>query len=66
MGKDCYGGGYGHATLFDSTGGGANKDLGTLGGNESLAYSINNSNQIVGWSGLVQVSFTVFRFNRTE
>jgi probable HAF family extracellular repeat protein len=38
----------GHACLFDSTGGGANKNLGTLGGTQSCAYSINNNGKIVG------------------
>ncbi|MHC4099200.1 MAG: right-handed parallel beta-helix repeat-containing protein [Planctomycetota bacterium] len=37
-----------HATLFDTTGAGDNIDLGTLGGDESWASSINNSSQIVG------------------
>jgi len=37
----------GHACLFDSTGG-ANTDLGTLGGSQSCAYSINNNGKIVG------------------
>ncbi|MGD0597887.1 MAG: DUF3466 family protein [Sedimentisphaerales bacterium] len=39
-----------HACLFDETGGGANIDLGTLGGKESWAYCINNNDQIVGYS----------------
>ena len=37
-----------HAVLFDSTGGGVNTDLGSLGGLNSRAYSINDSGQIVG------------------
>jgi probable HAF family extracellular repeat protein len=37
-----------HATLFDSTGGGKNVDLGTLGGEASLALSTNDASQIVG------------------
>ena len=41
---------YQHACLFDETGGGANIDLGTLGGAESWALSINSSLQIVGYS----------------
>ncbi|MGA2322306.1 MAG: DUF3466 family protein [Sedimentisphaerales bacterium] len=41
---------YQHACLFDETGGGANIDLGTLGGAESWAYCINNNDQIVGYS----------------
>ncbi len=36
------------ATLFDPNGSGNNIDLGTLGGQVSLAYSINESGQIVG------------------
>lgn len=36
------------ATLFDTTGAGNNINLGTLGGNDSLARSINNNGQIVG------------------
>jgi probable HAF family extracellular repeat protein len=38
----------GHACLFDSTGHGANKDLGAFGGTQSVAYCINNSGKIVG------------------
>jgi probable HAF family extracellular repeat protein len=38
------------ATLFDPTGGGNNIILGTLGGVQSRAYSINNNGQIVGQS----------------
>jgi hypothetical protein len=42
-----------HACLFDSTGGGANINLGTLSGNYnySRARSVNNSGQIVGYVG---------------
>ena len=36
------------ACLFDSSGGGANTNLGTLGDFQSCAYSINNNGQIVG------------------
>ena len=36
------------ACFFDSSGGGANTNLGTLGGFQSCAYSINNNGQIVG------------------
>jgi probable HAF family extracellular repeat protein len=36
------------ACLFDATGGGANTYLGTLGGFQSCAYSINNNGKIVG------------------
>lgn len=42
--------GYSHACIFDSTGAGNNIDLGTGGGIGSVAYSINNKDQIVGWS----------------
>jgi uncharacterized membrane protein len=49
---------YSRACIFDSTGGGANKDLGTIGGLGNMffesfssgAQSINNSGQIVGWA----------------
>ncbi|MGA2322305.1 MAG: DUF3466 family protein [Sedimentisphaerales bacterium] len=36
------------ACLFDASGGGANTNLGTLGGFQSCAYSINNNGKIVG------------------
>ena len=40
-----------HAYLFDSTGDGNNIDLGTLGGcDNSMAYAINDSNQVVGYA----------------
>jgi probable HAF family extracellular repeat protein len=39
---------YRRACLFDSSGGGANTYLGTLGGFQSCAYSINNNGKIVG------------------
>jgi probable HAF family extracellular repeat protein len=38
------------ATLFDPTGDGNNIDLGTLGGSDSRAFSINNNGQIVGYA----------------
>jgi len=38
------------ATLFDPTGSGSNIDLGTLGGDSSLARSINSSAEIVGYA----------------
>ncbi|MBN2019345.1 MAG: DUF3466 family protein [Sedimentisphaerales bacterium] len=38
----------GNAIFFDSTGSGANINLGTLGGSKSCACSINNHGQIVG------------------
>jgi len=40
--------GWSHSCRFDPTGGGANIDLGGLGGPGSVAWSINNSAQIVG------------------
>ncbi|MFH1369735.1 MAG: DUF3466 family protein [Planctomycetota bacterium] len=45
-----------HATLFDATGGGNNIDLGTLDGPDSLAYSINNNGQIVGYASASDVA----------
>jgi len=39
-----------YATLFDSTGDGNNINLGTLGGHESMAMAVNNTDQIIGWS----------------
>jgi uncharacterized membrane protein len=36
------------ACLFDSSGGGANTNLGTLGGSPSCAYSISSNSKIVG------------------
>jgi probable HAF family extracellular repeat protein len=44
------GGPPGIACLFDSTGGGANVNLGALGGDFSGACSINDNSQIVGWA----------------
>jgi len=39
-----------HACLFDSSGFGANINLGTLGGDDSGADAINELGQIVGWA----------------
>jgi beta-lactam-binding protein with PASTA domain len=42
---------YERACIFDPTGDSNNNiDLGTLGGDSSLAWSINSNNQIVGWA----------------
>ena len=43
-------GSYKQAVLFDATGEGNNIALGTLGGDDSRALSINNTGQIVGYS----------------
>jgi probable HAF family extracellular repeat protein len=43
-------GSYYQAVLFDATGEGNNIALGTLGGDDSRALSINNTGQIVGYS----------------
>ncbi|HVM61399.1 MAG TPA: DUF3466 family protein [Verrucomicrobiae bacterium] len=40
------GSGYAHAYLY----GGSKTDLGTLGGNYSYAYGINDSDRVVGWA----------------
>ncbi len=51
--------GYQMATLFDSTGGGRNINLGTLGGTvdrfTSSALSINDDGQIVGWAEGIEI-----------
>ncbi|MGA2678585.1 MAG: DUF3466 family protein [Sedimentisphaerales bacterium] len=41
---------YYHACIFDASGGGANIDLGTLGGLKSAALFVNNENQVVGYA----------------
>jgi uncharacterized membrane protein len=55
-----------YACLFDSTGGGANKSLGTrFGQQESHAYSINDSGQIVGQIYVKNVYYHAFVFDST-
>jgi probable HAF family extracellular repeat protein len=46
-----------HATLFDPSGRGNNIDLGTLGGWESMAYSINDNGQIVGYASSTPIGY---------
>jgi len=50
------------ATIFDNSGAGNNIYLGTLGGIESAAQSINDSGKIIGWSenSLRQIRATLF------
>ncbi|MHC4154001.1 MAG: hypothetical protein ACYST6_03605 [Planctomycetota bacterium] len=43
-------GNHSRAVLFDPTGGGDNIDLGTLGGQDSHAHSINDRGQVIGWA----------------
>ena len=49
-----------HATLFDRTGSGNNIYLGTPGEWYSRAFSINDSNEIVGWSVIPPSYATLF------
>jgi probable HAF family extracellular repeat protein len=52
--------GKGHAVLFDTTGGGANVDLGAPSGKPSAAYCINNLGQIVGHASANTIQATLF------
>jgi hypothetical protein len=56
----------GHATLFDPTGDGNNIDLGTLENRSSVAWSINNTGQVVGsYAGLIGGSPLAILFDPT-
>jgi uncharacterized membrane protein len=54
-----------HACLFDETGHGANKNLDTLGGIQSRALSINDSDQIAGWAQNISGSPRACLFDNT-
>jgi probable HAF family extracellular repeat protein len=56
---------YRHAILFDPTGAGHNTDLGTLGGNSSMAYSINDNGQIAGGANTNSKDYHVTLFDPT-
>jgi len=54
-----------YACLFDETGNKANKKLGALGGSQGTAYSINDSDQIVGWATTNSNSMHACLFDNT-
>ena len=51
---------YDHAFLYDGT---TMNDIGTLGGNDSVARSINDSGQIVGYSRTAEDTIHAFLYD---
>lgn len=55
-----------HAAMWDGAESSPIIDLGTFGGQESWAYGINNSDQVVGWAELPEGNYHAFLWDRGE